>query len=56
MDFDEDNEDEEVSIDFSKIKNLFKRKKKASEDTKQELPQEEPKQEKVEEIKIEKSK
>ena len=48
MDFDEDNKDEEINIDFSKIKNLFKRKKKASENTKQEPQQKKP-EEKVEE-------
>ena len=36
MGFDDDNEDEEISIDFSKIKNLFKRKKKVNGETKKE--------------------
>lgn len=45
MDIDEDNEDEEVSIDFSKIKNLFKKKKKASEETKEISKAEEEKEE-----------
>jgi dolichyl-phosphooligosaccharide-protein glycotransferase len=63
MDLDEDNQDEEINIDFSKIKNLFKRKKKDSEKTKQEtskepeiIPQNEQPQEKVEEIKTEEPK
>ncbi len=41
MDTDENKEDEEINIDFSKIKNIFKRKKKASEETKEE-PQKKP--------------
>ena len=41
MDIDENNEDEEISIDFSKIKNLFKKKKDNKEqDTKISPPQE----------------
>ncbi len=48
MGFDEDNEDEEINLDFSKIKNLFKKKKKVSEETKQEVkPAEERKEEPV---------
>jgi len=57
MDFDEDNEDEEISIDFSKIKNIFGKKKKTSEETKSqsEEPQKKPEetQEKAEEEKPE---
>ncbi len=44
MDIDE-NGDEEISIDFSKIKNLFKRKKKINEESKEETP-------KVEEVRV----
>ena len=41
MDIDENNEDEEISIDFSKIKNLFKKKKDNKEqDNKISSPQE----------------
>ena len=51
MDLNEENNDEDVSIDFSKVKNLFKRKKKVSEEPKKEEiksikeKEEEPKQE-----------
>ena len=48
MDTDEGNEDEEVNIDFSKIKNLFRRKKKVREEVKEvksEEKIEEPKKE-----------
>jgi len=43
MDFEEDNENEEINIDFSKVKNLFRRKKKASEERKkEESPEKKP--------------
>jgi len=55
MDIEENNEDEEIDLDFSKIKNLFKRKKKAIEESEQEpekkeeppkiTPEREPKEE-----------
>jgi len=41
MDFDEDKEDEEMNIDFSKIKNIFRRKKKSTEEAQKETKQRE---------------